>query len=212
MSGFAELVLILVVLANFVVLGTARLSTCVRAVAFQGVLLGLAPLVLFPGWSWHRAALAVGTIAVKGVVVPRFLLWAIREAAVRREVEPRIGYVPSLLIGTVALAFAFALAGRWPLPVTGGALIVAVAVTTVIHGLFVLTSRRKAVTQVVGYIMMENGIYLVGLTQAERVPFLVELGVLLDVFVGVFIMGIVVFHINREFDSIDASRLAEVPE
>ncbi len=212
MSGTAELLLILVVLANFVVLGTARLSTCVRSVAVQGILLGLAPVLLFPEWSTHRMVLAAGTIVIKGLVVPRFLLWAIREASVRREVEPRLGYGASLFLGTVALALAFALAERWPLPVEGGGLLVAVAVTTLVHGLFVLTARRKAITQVVGYIMMENGIYLIGLTQAERVPFLVELGVLLDVFVGIFIMGIVVFHINREFDSIDASRLAELAE
>ena len=212
MSGLAELLLVLVVLAYFVALGTARLSTCVRSVAMQGILLGLAPVLLFPGWSAHRMVLAAGTIVIKGLIVPRFLLWAIREASVRREVEPRLGYGASLVVGTVALALAFALAERWPLPVEGGGLLVAVAVTTLVHGLFVLTARRKAIMQVVGYIMMENGIYLIGLTQAERVPFLVELGVLLDVFVGIFIMGIVVFHINREFDSIDASRLAELAE
>ena len=183
-----------------------------RAVALQGVLLGLAPILLFPGWSAHHVALAAGTILIKGLLVPRFLLWAIREASVRREVEPRLGYVPSILLGTLVLAFAFALAERWPLPVESGELIVAVAVTTVVHGLFVLTARRKAVSQVVGYVMMENGIYLLGLTQAERVPFLVELGVLLDVFVAVFIMGIVVFHINREFDSIDAVNALEPTE
>lgn len=209
MSRATELVLILVVLASFTVLGTARLSTSVRAVALQGILLGLTPLLLFPGWSLHRVILAVGTIAIKGFVVPRFLIWAIREAAVRREVEPRLSYVPSLLLGTAILALAFALAARWPLPVEGGDLLVAVAVTVLVHGLFVLAARRKAVSQVVGYIMMENGIYLFGLTQAERVPFLVELGVLLDVFVAVFIMGIVVFHINREFDSTGGDPLAE---
>ncbi len=206
MSGTAELVLILIVLASFAVLGTARLSGCVRAVAIQGVLLGLMPLLLFPGWSVHRVALAVGTVVIKGIIVPRFLLWAIREAAVRREVEPRLAYVPSLLLGVAALALAFLLAERWRPPVAGGGLLVAVAVATIMHGLFVLTSRRKAIVQVLGYIMVENGIYLFGLTQAERVPFLVEMGVLLDVFVGIFIMGIVMFHINREFDSIDASR------
>ena len=77
-------------------------------------------------------------------------------------------------------------------------------------GLMVLITRAKAITQVVGYLMLENGIYLFGLTLSERVPFLVEVGVLLDVFVGVFIMGIVVFHINREFDSISAANLTEL--
>ena len=62
---------------------------------------------------------------------------------------------------------------------------------------------------VVDYLMLENGIFVFGLTQSERVPFMLELGVLLDVFVGVFIMGIVVFHINREFDSLDATSLPE---
>jgi hydrogenase-4 component E len=74
----------------------------------------------------------------------------------------------------------------------------------------VLTTRRKALTQVAGYLMLENGIYLFGLTQTESVPFLLELGVLLDVFAAVFIMGIVVFHINREFDSLDSARLTEL--
>ncbi len=82
-----------------------------------------------------------------------------------------------------------------------------VALVTVIIGLIVLITRSKAITQVVGYLMLENGIYLFGLTQSQRVPFLVEIGVLLDVFVGVFIMGIVVFHINREFDSMSAANL-----
>ena len=97
-----------------------------------------------------------------------------------------------------------------PLHVVGTDLLVPVALVTVMIGLIVLTTRSKAITQVVGYLMLENGIYLFGLTQLQRVPFLVEVGVLLDVFVGVFIMGIVVFHINREFDSISAARLTEL--
>ena len=79
-------------------------------------------------------------------------------------------------------------------------------------GFVVLTTRRKALVQVVGYLILENGIYLFGLTQTESVPFLIELGVLLDIFVGVFIMGIVVFHINREFDSLDSTRLTELSD
>ena len=87
-----------------------------------------------------------------------------------------------------------------------------VALATVVIGLLVLTTRRKAISQVVGYLVLENGIYVFGLSQVTRAPFLVEAGVLLDVFVGVFIMGIVVFHINREFDSLDSARLSELRE
>lgn len=207
-----EVLLLLVVLTDFAVLGTTRLSTCIRALAVQGLLLGLLPLAFAQHVSVHAGALALGTVAVKALILPSFLLWAIREAAVRREVEPVVGYIASLLLGAVALALAFAIAARLPLPESQQELLVPVSLATVMIGFIVLTSRRKALTQVVGYLLLENGIYLFGLTRTESVPFLLELGVLLDVFVGVFIMGIVVFHINREFDSIDSAHLAELKD
>jgi hydrogenase-4 component E len=212
MTQIASSLLLLVVLADFVVLGTSRMSTCIRAIGVQGLLLAGLPVFLHAEWSVHMAGLALGTAAVKAVGLPWFLSWAIREANVRREVEPLVGFVPSLLIGAVMVAGSFAVAPTLPLPVQGGTLLVAVALSNVLTGLVVLTSRLKAVTQVVGYLMLENGIYVFGLTQTQRVPFLLELGVLLDVFVGVFIMGIVVFHINREFDSMSSSHLEELRE
>lgn len=207
-----QLVLLLIVLANFAVLGTTRLSTCIRAVAAQGLLLGVLALLLAPRLSLHAGALALGTVAVKAVALPMFLAWAIREASVRREIEPLVGFIASLLLGAVAVALAFAVTARLPLPEVHETLLVPVSLATVMIGFIVLTTRRKAITQVVGYLMLENGIYLFGLTQTESVPFLLELGVLLDIFVGVFIMGIVVFHINREFDSLDSARLAELTD
>ncbi|HLB35005.1 MAG TPA: hypothetical protein VJL31_00380 [Gemmatimonadales bacterium] len=212
MTQIASSLLLLVVLTDFVVLGTSRMSTCIRAIGVQGLLLAGLPVFLHAEWSVHLVGLALGTAAVKAVALPWFLSWAIREANVRREVEPLVGFVPSLLIGAVMVAGSFAVAPTLPLPVQGGTLLVAVALSNVLTGLVVLTSRLKAVTQVVGYLMLENGIYVFGLTQTQRVPFLLELGVLLDVFVGVFIMGIVVFHINREFDSMSSSHLEELKE
>ncbi|MEO8450980.1 MAG: hydrogenase [Gemmatimonadota bacterium] len=207
-----DLLLLLVILTNFWVLGTTRLSATVRATAIQGLLLGLLPVALHPGWTAHTIGLAVGTIVVKAIVLPAFLLWATREAAVRREVEPLVGFSASLMLGAVAVALAFAIATRLALPDVPTRLLVPVALATVMVGLLVLTTRSKALSQVVGYLILENGIYVFGLSQAERVPFLVEVGVLLDIFVGVFIMGIVVFHINREFDSLDSARLTELKD
>lgn len=219
MQSLTQLVFFLVILSDFAVLGTSRLSACIRAVALQGLLLGFLPLLVGDALTAHAIVLAGGTVLVKAIALPAFLRWAIREAAVRREVEPLVGYTSSLALGVVALALAFGVAGVLPLPSTGlagtggtGALLIPVALVTVMIGLLVLITRAKALTQVVGYLMLENGIYLFGLTQAQRVPFLIEAGVLLDVFVGVFIMGIVVFHINREFDSISAARLTELRE
>jgi hydrogenase-4 component E len=208
----AQLVLLLVVLSDLAVLGTTRLSSCIRGIAAQGLLLGLLPLLLASHLSIHTVSLGLGTVIVKAILLPWFLSRAIREAAVRREVEPLVGFIASQLLGALAVALAFAIASRLPMPATEQQLLVPVSLATLMIGFIVLTTRRKALMQVVGYLILENGIYLFGLTQTESVPFLIELGVLLDVFVGVFIMGIVVFHINREFDSLDSTRLTELTD
>lgn len=206
-----QLLLLLVVLTDFAVLGTSRLSACIRWMAVQGAILGLLPLAYGGAITEHVYGLAAGTVLVKAVLLPGFLKWAIREAAIRREVEPRVGYMASMLFGAAALGAAFGIASTTR-AFPRHDLIVPVALVTVMIGLVVLITRTKAITQVVGYIMLENGVYLFGLTLSRRVPFLVEVGVLLDVFVGIFIMGIVVFHINREFDSISAANLSELRE
>lgn len=212
MTALHELLLLCVVLTNFWVLGTTRMSSTIRATAIQGALLAVLPIALHPGWSLHTIGLATGTFLVKTVILPSFLAWAIREAAVRREVEPLIGFSTSLALGALAVALSFGIAGRIPLPESDSTLLIPVALSTVMVGLLVLTTRNKALSQVVGYLVLENGIFVFGLSQVERVPFLVEVGVLLDIFVGIFIMGIVVFHINRAFDSLDSTRLTELKD
>lgn len=214
MPHLADLLLLLVLLTGFLILGATRLTTCIRGVALQGGLLGLLPLALEPvaQWSAHTLGLAAGTILVKSLVLPWFLTWAIREAAVRREVEPRVGYVTSMLLGIVAVGVASAVAIRLPMPGKQPVLLLTTSLSCVIMGLLVLTTRAKALIQVVGYLMLENGIYVFGVTSMDQAPFLVEVGVLLDIFVGVFIMGIVMFHINREFDSLDSARLTQLKD
>jgi hydrogenase-4 component E len=216
MLGLIEAVLLAVVLTDFAVLGISRVTACVRMLALQGALLGVLSIAVERPLSVHSVALGTGTVIVKALVLPWFLRWAMREASVRREVEPAIGYMASLLLGAVAAGLSFGVANRLPpIDAASGApvgLLVPVALATLLCGLLVLITRRKAITQVVGYLMLENGVYLFGLTLVERISVLVEIGVLLDVFVGVFIMGIVVFHINREFDSISAENLVELRE
>src|SRR5947208_8611022 len=169
MASLTQLALLLVVLTDFAVLGTPRLSACIRAVAVQGLLLGVLALLVHSGVSAHMIVLAGGTAAIKAGVLPWFLRWAIREASVRREVEPLVGYMASLLLGAAALGVAFAVAAALPLLPMETGLLVPVALVTVMIGLIVLITRAKAITQVVGYLMLENGIYLFGLTQSERV-------------------------------------------
>ena len=211
MSQPGEVLLLLVLLTCFAVLVTDRLSTCIRIMAAQGMLLGLLPVWVASRASFHIALLVGGTLLIKTVVLPRVLLWAIREASVRRELDPSIGYGTSVLLGLIAVGGAFAFAARLPrMPDSSLPLLVPVSLATLMMGFIVLTTRRKALSQVIGYLMLENGIFLFGLTLANGLPLVVEMGVLLDVLVGVFIMGLVLFQISRELETLDSRHLTEL--
>ena len=204
-----DLILVLVMLTNLKLLGSSRLGASIRVVAAQGVILGLLPVLAhMHELSLHFAALAVGTVALKGVVFPWLLFRALREAEVTREVEPYVGYITSILVGLAALASSFWLGGRLPVStVEPTSLLVPSALFSILAGLFLIVARKRAVNQVLGFLVMENGIYTFGVGIVAEMPFLVELGVLLDAFVAVFVMGIAVYHINREFDHIEVNRL-----
>ena len=194
---------------NLKLLASSRLGASIRVVAAQGVILGLLPVLAHVHeLSLHFAALAVGTVALKGVVFPWLLFRALREAEVTREVEPYVGYITSILAGLVALAASFWLGGRLPVTTVGvSSLLVPSALFSILAGLFLIVARKRAVNQVLGFLVLENGIYTFGVGVVAETPFLVELGVLLDAFVAVFVMGIAVYHINREFDHIEVDRL-----
>jgi hydrogenase-4 component E len=204
-----DLILVLVMLTNLKLLGSSRLGASIRVVAAQGVMLGLLPVLAHVHeLSLHFAALAVGTVALKGVVFPWLLFRALREAEVTREVEPYVAYITSILIGLAALAASFWLGGRLPVStVEPSSLLVPSALFSILAGLFLIVARKRAVNQVLGFLVLENGIYTFGVGIVAETPFLVELGVLLDAFVAVFVMGIAVYHINREFDHIEVDRL-----
>jgi len=212
MKDWTDAAIALVVLGNLRLLGTSRLAACIRIVAVQGILLGLLPIFFHAGSLTLRVTLqATASMITKGVVFPWLLTRAVRGADVRREIDPIVGYTPSLLVGGALLGVALWLGWRLPLPVpTGSQFMIAVSLFTIMVGLFMIVARRMAITQVLGYLAMENGIYAFGLAFAEKAPLLVEMGILLDVFVAVFVMGIMIYHINREFDHIDTDRLSEL--
>lgn len=208
-----DLILILVALTNLKLLGSSRLGASIRMVGAQGFLLGLLPL-----WAGHALTprvwlLAAGSIAIKGVMFPWLLLRALREAEVRREVEPFVGMITSILTGVLVLGVSVWMGQRLPLPhPVSSSLLVPVALAGILIGLFLIVSRRKAVSQVLGFLVMENGIYVFGVGVVQETSLLVELGVLLDVFVAVFVMGIMIFHISREFDHLDTDRLSTLKD
>jgi hydrogenase-4 component E len=212
MYGLSNLCLLLVILVNFFCLGSSRLGACIRAVALQGALLALLPVTAH-GFSGHALLLAVGALVLKGVIIPWLLLKAIREVRIRREVEPLIGFVPTMILGALVTSGAFIFADSLPL-VAGhrGGLFIPTALATLFAGFLLLITRRKAITQVLGYLVLENGIFIFGVLLSEAMPLMVEAGVLLDLLVGVFVMGIVLNQINREFSTLNTEFLSALKE
>jgi len=205
--------LVFVLLLNLFLLGTSRLTAVINASAAQGVILGALTLCVHEGFGVWMVLITIVTILVKGVLIPGMLLRAIRDAAIRREIEPFIGFLPCLLLGALGTGASLIFARTLPLAKEHVAsLLVPAAMATVWTGFLVLTTRRKAINQVVGYLVLENGIYIMGLTLLHAMPFMVEMGVLLDLFVGIFVMGIILNHIRREFSSLDTAHLSALKE
>jgi len=199
---------------NLVALGSSRLPSLIRAVSLQGMILGVMPLLLEQKHlDWRIILVALATIAGKGFLIPALLRRAMRAANIVREIDPFIGLVPSVLLGAGGTIAAVALAGALPLlPEHAGLLLVPGSLASVLTGFILLVARSKAISQVCGYLILENGIYLFGLLLIKATPLLVEAGVLLDLTVGVFVLGIIVDRIQRAFDSLDTRKLTALHE
>lgn len=214
MAVWTDVIVLGLVLTNFRLLASSRLSAMIDTMVLQALALTAILLTLADRpWPLRLLALSLVTLVVKGVLLPWLLRRTMRTVAVQREIEPFIGYNVSILIGIALLGLGFLIAQ----PLKAGialesASLLPGALFTTLTGLLIIVSRHKALTQVLGYLAMENGIYAFGAALAVKEPLLVEMGVLLDVFVAVFVMGITIHHINREFDHIDTDRLSELKD
>jgi hydrogenase-4 component E len=213
MSQAVDPLLVVILLLNFFILGTSRLTAVIERSALQGMLLGVLVILVHGGFGLQSTVVAVAAIVIKGTLIPRLLHRAMRDAEIRREIEPLVGYITSLLLGAIATGAAVLFARILPLaPGHVGSLLVPASLATVLTGFLVICTRRKAINQVVGYLVLENGIFIMGLSLLEAMPFLVEVGVLLDLLVAVFVIGIIINHISREFSSLDTARLSTLRE
>ena len=204
-----ELALMLIVFLGIIILGNNRLRTMIQLFALQSFILSITPLLIHPGV--HAVSMMVITIILKVFLMPSLLFWAIRHVSIRWEVQPLIGYGKTLMLGGFLIGVAFLISSKLDLPLKATSnLLVPSAFSIVMIGFLLLVSRFKAITQVIGYLVMENGIYLFALLLLEKTPLLVEMGILLDIFVGVLVMGIVVNHINQEFGSASTLNLTNL--
>ena len=198
-----ELLLILLLLTDIALCSTGRLRVLIRVAAWQGFLLGL--LTFGKPFSFHTALLALVTIAIKAIIFPYILSRAVKKSGTLSEPKPYVGYNLSIVICAAMLGLCVLAADR--MPPGQWQLGAATAFFTMFTGLFIIISRKTAFAQVIGYLSLEGGIYAFGLSLAQEMQVEVEMGLLLDVFAAIFIMGIVIYRISSEFDHADVARL-----
>ena len=206
MEHLIEFILAVFLITNLMMAASSRLMHCVKVVMIQGLLLGLLPLFMGHFESSHMIA-ALLNISIKGIALPYLLVAAIKRADVCRELEPLVGYSTSLAIVLMFFGVSFWLGTKLPAEEPFLQLATPTALATMLTGLFIVMARRKAITQAIGFLTFENGISLFGTGRMLDFGVAVELGILLDVLVLVFVMGIAVMRIKREFQHIDSAKL-----
>jgi hydrogenase-4 component E len=213
MTDLLNAILVVVMILNLFALGTSRINAVIRIAAAQGVLLAAIPLILNERITGASILAAVSAAALKGIVIPAIMMRSLRSAQIKREVRPMIGLLPSIILGAAATAAALLVSNSMaPAGAQGGNLIVPTSIATVLVGFIILTTRFKALTQVIGYLILENGIFVFGMLLVEAIPLVVEMGTLLDLFVGVFVISIITNKINEAFSSMDTRELASLKE
>lgn len=209
MNAYIEILLILFILFDLTLLGMSRLRACIAVSSLQGMLLGVFTVLgNTQGITLRIGLIAAAAFLLKGFVFPHLLRRSIREANAGLELEPYVGYSLSVIAGLVMLGASLWLGAKLPIvSAIDISLVVPTALMTFFTGLFLIIARKNALTQCLGYIIVENGIYIIGVAAVVEIPLLVELGILLDASVAVLVMGVAIYHINREFDHIETDRL-----
>ena len=159
----------------------------------------------------HGFFLFVGVFCIKGIAIPAMLFRSLSQITAKQGVEAVSSRHLPLLAGGVMVLLGFSSLPLFSLPTAPfPPLIVPAALSTLFIGFFLLISQRKAISQVLGFLVMDNGIFLFGMTLMADFPLTVEMGVLLDLLVGVFVMGIIIYHIHKTFDHIDTTVLSSL--
>ena len=207
-----DLLIILVVLTNLRLLATSRIESLISWTGVQGLLLGI--FALLSRWE-HLApdVVLVGITAftLKGIVFPVMLFKLTRAVHSKREADPYVGFIASTIIGLLAFIASLWLGERLPLPGNDmSKLVLPATLFSIFSGLFLIISRRNAISQVIGFLVMENGTFMLGVGTLYYAPFLVEIGALLDILVAVLIWSVLIRFMNRAFHNIDTQKLTHL--
>ena len=204
----------LLLLLSFAMLAQRRVVNLVNLLAMQGVLLLAATLLL--AWrtgQQHLYLSALLTLALKVLFLPWLLHRLIRQLKVYWDSDPLLNIPLTTLVGVVVVVFSFGLAQPISaLASTATRNCIGIALAVVLLSFLTMITRRKAMSQVVGFLSMENGLFFGAMSATYGMPMVVELGVALDVLVAVLVLGIFFFQIREQFDSLDLHHLEALRE
>jgi hydrogenase-4 component E len=204
----------LILLTAFAMLVQRRMYSLLHLFAWQGLFLSVSTAIVgFVSKTHHLYISSLLTLTLKVIVLPYILHVLIQKLRIHKEVESVVNTPTTMLMGIALVIFSYHLTSpirELSTLVTRSTL--AVALATVMLGLLMMITRRHAVTQIIGFLAMENGLFFAATSATYGMPLVVELGVALDILIAAFIFGIFFFHISTTFDSLDVEQMARLKE
>ena len=196
----------------YLMVGQKALFTAIRLYAVQSLLLGaVAVTMAFSEGREHLLVMAALTVALKGILIPWFLMRVIDRIGIHREIEPFLNVPASLLVCLGLTVVGYRVSTGFPEGTQGVTHhLIGVALSMLLIGLFLMVTRKKAVTQILALLTVENAVFLVVLGLTAGMPLVVELGMSFDVMLAVLVLGILVHRIVDRFESMDVSRLSRL--
>jgi hydrogenase-4 component E len=189
-----------------------RIITYVRVLALQGfILFGVTFLQLKDIQTWNLVLILLEALVFKAVAVPLFLSYLIKRNKISRETEPYLPHFISLIIVTMIVVITVLLANSIK-DTHLDKIFFIVSLSTLFTGLYFIASRKKIITHVMGYLMIENGVFVLSLAVGNEMPNLVNLGIMLDVFASVLILGIFLNKIGDVFKAVDVDQLSNLKD
>jgi hydrogenase-4 component E len=201
-------VLLITFMISLLYLGIAhQLRTYIKILGLQGVLLfGIAFIELNQINALNLAFVLLETVVFKALVIPLFLNYVMKKNKISRDAEPFLPNFISLIIITGIIIGMFVLSGAIA-DSTVSKIYFVVALSTLFTGLYIIVTRKKIITHVMGYLVIENGVFILSLAVGNEMPMLVNLGILLDIFASIFLLGIFVNRIGDVLKDVDVDQL-----
>jgi hydrogenase-4 component E len=196
----------------YLMVGQKALFTAIRLFAVQSLFLAVVAATIAVSQARHELfVMAALTLALKAVLIPWFLMRVIDRIGIHREIEPLLNVPASLLICIGLTVVGYRVSTGFPEGTSGvGHHLIGVALSTLLIGLFLMVTRKKAITQILALLTVENAVFLVAVGATPGMPFVVELGISFDVILAVLTLGVLVHRIVDRFESMDVSRLSKL--